>query len=176
MVTTWAIGGVNVFATFIAIAFIDRIGRRKLLLTGLLGMGLSLVSVGAAFQFIKAGGAGPASASPSLAGIVTLVALVTFITFFAFSMGPVTWTVINEIFPGQIRGRAVAVATAVNWGSAFLVSQGFLTLIGAIGESFSFWIFALFCGIGLIWVYVSVPETKGRSLEQIQQIWKTKGA
>ncbi len=170
-VTTWAIGGVNVLATFIAVAFIDRIGRRKLLLAGLLGMGLSLVVVGAAFEFIKAGGAGPASASPSIAGIVTLVALVTFITCFAFSMGPVTWTVINEIFPGHIRGRAVAVTTAVNWGAAFLVSQGFLSLIGAIGDSFAFWIFALFCGIGLIWVYFSVPETKGRSLEDIQKIW-----
>jgi SP family galactose:H+ symporter-like MFS transporter len=169
-VTTWAIGGVNLLATFIAIAFIDRIGRRPLLLTGLLGMGLSLVVVGVAFEFIKAG-AGSASASPSVAGIVTLVALVIYITCFAFSMGPVTWTVINEIFPGHIRGRAVAVATAVNWGSAFLVSQGFLTLVGAIGESFAFWIFALFCGIGLIWVYVSVPETKGRSLEDIQKIW-----
>jgi SP family galactose:H+ symporter-like MFS transporter len=169
-VTTWAIGGVNLLATFIAIAFIDRIGRRKLLLTGLLGMGLSLVVVGVAFEFIKAG-AGSASASPSVAGIVTLIALVTYITCFAFSMGPVTWTVINEIFPGHIRGRAVAVATAVNWGSAFLVSQGFLTLAGAVGESFAFWIFALFCGIGLIWVYVSVPETKGRSLEDIQKIW-----
>jgi SP family galactose:H+ symporter-like MFS transporter len=172
-VTTWAIGGVNVLATFIAIAFIDNIGRRKLLLAGLIGMGLSLVIVGAAFHYIKAGGAGPASATPSLSGVVTLVALITFITCFAFSAGPVTWTVINEIFPGHIRGRAVAVATATNWGSAFLVSQGFLTLIGAIGESLSFLLFALCCGIGFVWVYFAVPETKGRSLEDIQQLWKT---
>ena len=60
-------------------------------------------------------------------------------------MGPVTWTVINEVFPGHIRGRAVAVATAVNWGSAFLVSQSFLSLIGAMGNSLTFWLFALFC-------------------------------
>jgi len=167
-ITTWAIGGVNVLATFIAIAFIDRIGRRKLLLTGLLGMGSSLLVVGAAFEFIVAG---PASSSPSVAGLVTLVALVIFIICFAFSMGPVTWTVINEIFPGHIRGRAVAVTTAVNWGAAFLVSQVFLSVIDAIGSSFAFWVFALFCGIGLVWVYFSVPETKGRSLEDIQKIW-----
>jgi MFS family permease len=79
--------------------------------------------------------------------------------------------VINEIFPGHIRGRAVAVATAVNWGSAFLVSQSFLSLIAAIGISATFGLFALFCGVTWIWVYYRVPETKGQSLEQIQQIW-----
>jgi SP family galactose:H+ symporter-like MFS transporter len=106
---------------------------------------------------------------------VTLVALVVFIACFAFSMGPVVWTVINEIFPGHIRGRAVAVATAFNWASAFVVSQVFLSLIGAIGNSFTFWLFALFCGLGWAFVFYRVPETKGRSLEQIQQIWNAKG-
>jgi SP family galactose:H+ symporter-like MFS transporter len=173
-VTTWAVGGVNVAATFIAIAFIDRLGRRKLLLAGLLGMALSLAVVGAAFGFMtKATAALPAATSK--AGVVTLVALVVFIACFAFSMGPVVWTVINEIFPGHIRGRAVAVATAFNWASAFVVSQVFLSLIGAIGNSFTFWLFALFCGLGWAFVFYRVPETKGRSLEQIQQIWNAKG-
>jgi SP family galactose:H+ symporter-like MFS transporter len=171
MATTWAVGGVNVAATFIAIALIDRLGRRRLLLAGLLGMGLSLAVVGGAFAFMtKATSAHPATTT--LAGIVTLVALVVFIACFAFSMGPVVWTVINEIFPGHIRGRAVAVATAFNWASAFLVSQVFLSLIGAIGDSFTFWLFALFCGLGWVWIFYAVPETKGRSLEQIQQIWR----
>lgn len=174
-VTTWAVGGVNVAATFIAIAFIDRLGRRKLLLAGLLGMGLSLVVVGVAFEFMTAGsGSGSGSGSPSTAGIVTLLALVVFIGCFAFSMGPVVWTVINEIFPGHVRGRAVAVATAVNWASAFLVSQVFLSLIDVLGNSFTFWLFGLFCAVGWVWIYRSLPETKGRSLEQIQQLWKTK--
>jgi SP family galactose:H+ symporter-like MFS transporter len=175
-VATWAIGGVNVVATLIAIAYIDRLGRRKLLLTGLVGMAISLIVVGIAFQFIGRAAAGPtgsdAAAGPSSAGIVTLVALVGFIICFAFSMGPVVWTVINEIFPGHIRGRAVAVATAGNWGSAFLVSQFFLTVIGAIGNSFTFWLFALFCAFAWIWIYFRVPETKGQSLEQIQLLWK----
>ncbi len=87
-------------------------------------------------------------------------------------MGPVVWTVINEIFPGPIRGRAVAVATAVNWGATCLVSQTFLSLIGAIGNSLTFWLFALFCGISWVWIYYRVPETKGQTLEQIQQFWK----
>jgi SP family galactose:H+ symporter-like MFS transporter len=170
-VTTWAVGGVNVAATFIAIAFIDRLGRRKLLLAGLLGMALSLAVVGAAFEFMTSATAAPATAA-STAGIVTLAALVVFIACFAFSMGPVVWTVINEIFPGHIRGRAVAVATACNWASAFVVSQVFLSLIDAIGNSFTFWLFASFCVLGWIWIFYAVPETKGRSLEQIQQLWK----
>lgn len=167
--TTWAIGAVNVLATLIAIAFIDRLGRRPLLLAGLVGMGASLATVGAAFLSIDT--AAPA-AGPTTAGIVTLVALVIFITSFAFSLGPVVWTVINEIFPGRIRGRAVAVATAVNWGAAFVVSQFFLTLVGAIGESATFGLFAFFCAVGGAWVYRNVPETRGRSLEQIQALWK----
>ena len=174
-VTTWAIGGVNVLATLIAIAFIDRLGRRKLLLAGLIGMAASLIVVGSAFQFSEA--VAPAaqssvSSAPSVAGIVTLLGLVAFIVSFAFSLGPVVWTVINEIFPGRVRGRAVAVCTAVNWGSAFLVSQFFLSLVGAIGSSATFWLFAAFSVVGWVWVYVYVPETKGQSLEQIQQIWK----
>jgi SP family galactose:H+ symporter-like MFS transporter len=178
-VTTWAIGGVNVVATLIALAFIDRWGRRKLLLAGLIGMTASLIVVGGAFRFITlaapvaaSAASAVASAGPSVAGIVTLVGLVAFIVSFAFSLGPVVWTVINEIFPGRIRGRAVAICTAVNWGSAFLVSQFFLSLVDAIGSSLAFWLFALLSAVGWVWVYVYVPETKGQSLEQIQLIWK----
>jgi sugar porter (SP) family MFS transporter len=171
MVTTWAIGGVNVLATLIAIAFIDQVGRRKLLLAGLIGMGVSLVVAGLAFRFIAPEGQ---AAGPTIAGIVTVLALVVFITSFAFSLGPVTWTVINEVFPAPVRGRGVAVATAVNWGSAYLVSQFFLSLVQAIGSSMTFWLFALFCIIGWVWVYNAVPETKRQSLEQIQKIWSRK--
>jgi MFS transporter, SP family, galactose:H+ symporter len=174
MVTTWAIGGVNVLATLIAIAFIDHMGRRKLLLAGLIGMGVSLVVVGAAFRFIAAAPQVAASSGPTTAGIVTVAALVVFITSFAFSLGPVVWTVINEVFPARVRGRGVALATAVNWGSAFLVSQFFLSLVEMIGSSLTFWLFALFCAVGWVWVYRVVPETKQQSLEQIQQMWMQK--
>jgi sugar porter (SP) family MFS transporter len=170
--TTWAIGAVNVAATFIAIVFIDGWGRRRLLLAGLIGMGASLMVVGAAFQVIPDAPDPADSAGPTTAGIVTLVSLVVFIVSFAFSLGPVVWTVINEIFPGRIRGRGVAFATAVNWGAAFLVSQCFLSLVAAMGNAFTFWLFAVFCGIGWIWIYVMVPETKGQSLEQIEATWR----
>ncbi len=181
-VTLWAIGGVNVLATLIAIAFIDRIGRRKLLMVGLVGMGASLAVVGIAFGFIGAASgvdagaaaASAASAAPSTAGIVTVAALVVFIACFAFSLGPVTWTVINEVFPARIRSRGVALATAVNWGSAWLVSQFFLSLVTAIGSSLTFWLLTFFCGLGWVWIYRSVPETKGMSLENIENLWKAK--
>jgi SP family galactose:H+ symporter-like MFS transporter len=172
MVTTWAIGGVNVLATLIAIAFIDNIGRRKLLLAGLIGMGVSLAVVGVAFRFISP--EGEAAAGPTTAGIVTVAALVVFITSFAFSLGPVVWTVINEVFPARVRGRGVALATAINWGSAWLVSQFFLSLVQAIGSSLTFWLFALFCILGWVWVWRVVPETKRQSLEQIQNQWAQK--
>jgi sugar porter (SP) family MFS transporter len=166
--TTWAIGAVNVLSTFIAIAFIDRVGRRPLLIAGLIGMGLSLAAVGFAFQQSGATGAGGGASL----GVVTLAALIVFIVSFAFSLGPVTWTVINEIYPGDVRGRAVAVATAVNWGSAFLVSRYFLSIVTAIGQAYAFWLFAAFCAIGLVWVLVGVPETRGRSLEEIEASWR----
>jgi MFS family permease len=171
-VTAWAIGGVNVLSTLIAIAFIDQIGRRLLLLVGLVGMGASLITAGVAFQFIGAGPQAGASAGPSLAGLVTVGALVVFIISFAFSLGPVVWTVINEVFPARIRGRGVAFATAVNWGSAYLVSQFFLSLVHLIGRSLTFWLFAFFCVVGWIWIYRAVPETKRRTLEQIQDMWR----
>lgn len=171
--TTWAIGGVNVLATLIAVAYVDRFGRRPLLLAGLVGMASALITVGISFHFMdKADTSGAGSGGPTTAGIITLVALVVFIASFAFSLGPVVWTVINEIFPNRIRGRAVAVATAVNWGSAWLVSQFFLTLIDSIGNSATFYLFGAFSVIAYVWIWRRVPETKGRSLEEIQQIWE----
>ncbi len=168
--TTWAIGGVNVLATFIALAFIDRLGRRPLLMAGLVGMTVSLIAVGLAFLQLSTMGEG----AHATTGIVTLVSLIVFIVSFAFSLGPVTWTMINEIYPGAVRGRAVAAATAVNWGAAFLVSQFFLTAIKGLGPAYAFWLFAAFCLGGLVWVYLRVPETKGRSLEQIEALWRSR--
>jgi sugar porter (SP) family MFS transporter len=173
--TLWAIGGVNVLSTFVAIAFIDRIGRRKLLLAGLLGMGVSLIVVGTAFHFMATPISGAPASGPTLTGVITVVALVVFIASFAFSLGPVVWTVINEVFPAHIRGRGVALATAINWGSAYLVSQFFLSLVDGIGSAMTFWLLAVFCVIGWIWIYLRVPETKGLSLEMIQEMWAEKG-
>ena len=170
--TTWAIGGVNVLATFVAVIYVDRFGRRPLLLAGLVGMTAALTTVGISFHFMdNADTSGAGAGGPTTAGIITLVALVVFIASFAFSLGPVVWTVINEIFPNRVRGRAVAVATAVNWGAAWVVSQFFLTLIDSIGNSATFYLFAFFAAVAYAWIWKRVPETKGRSLEEIQDIW-----
>ena len=123
-------------------------------------------------------------------GVVTLGALIVFIVSFAFSLGPVTWTVINEIYPGDIRGRAVAVATAVNWGAAFLVSEFFLSIVKAIGQAYAFWLFAAFCALGLVWVICrrarnarplaggdrNVVGPGARRSEQIAQVVSTQAA
>ena len=105
--------------------------------------------------------------------VVLLYALVVFIASFAFSLGPVVWTVINEVFPTRVRGRAVSFATAVNWGAAFLVSQFFLTLIDDIGTSATFFVFAGVAVVSFLWIQRRVPETKGRSLEEIEHLWDT---
>lgn len=168
--TLWAVGVVNVLATFIAIAYVDRFGRRPLLFAGLVGMTVSLVAVGTAFVFLDED-ATNGGTTPSTVGIITLVSLVVFIASFAFSLGPIVWTVISEIFPNRVRGRAVAVATAANWGAAFLVSQFFLSLIDWIGTAATFYLFAFFSIVAYVWIRRYVPETKGRSLEDIQDLW-----
>lgn len=172
--TLWAIGAVNVLATFIAIAFVDRFGRRPLLQAGLVGMIVSLTAVGLAFLAFDE--TPTAAGGPSTVGIITLICLVVYIASFAFSLGPIVWTVISEIYPNRVRGRAIAVATAVNWGAAFLVSEFFLSLIDGIGTSATFWLFAAAGVVALIWITLRVPETKGRSLEEIQELWGSEAA
>jgi predicted MFS family arabinose efflux permease len=100
------------------------------------------------------------------------VALVVFIASFAFSLGPITWTMISEIYPNRVRGKAVSLATAVNWGAAFLVTQFFLSIVDAIGEATTFFLFSALCIAAFVWAYFRVPETRGRSLEEIRQLWE----
>jgi MFS transporter, SP family, galactose:H+ symporter len=171
--TLYAVGAVNVLATLVAVAWVDRFGRRPLLLTGLVGMCVSLAAVGLSFAALSNTPAG--ATSTTVGGIVTVFALVAFIASFAFSMGPVVWTLISEIYPNRVRGRAMAVATAVNWLSAFLVAQFFLSLVDAIGESTTFFLFSALCVVSFVFVYRLVPETKGRSLEEIQERWVVGG-
>jgi sugar porter (SP) family MFS transporter len=170
LATLWAIGAVNVVATFVAVAWVDRFGRRPLLLVGSVGMGVSLVVVGAMFELLgRSSGSGHGDTSTT--GLVTLIALIVFIASFAFSLGPVVWTIINEIYPSHIRGRAVAVATAANWFAAWLVSQFFLSLVDLITEAGTFWLFAGFCVVTYVFVSRFVPETKGKSLEEVEKLW-----
>jgi sugar porter (SP) family MFS transporter len=176
--TTWAIGAVNVLFTFIAVLFVDRLGRRPLLLAGLVGMGLSLVTIAVSFRSLAHVTINSSSSGnhPSDAGVIMLVAMVIFIGSFAFSLGPVVWTVINEIFPSAVRGRGVAIATAANWGAAWLVTQFFLTLTNLLGEAGTFALFAVVCVIAFLFVWSQLPETKGKTLAEIQQMWVDRAA
>jgi len=172
--TLYAVGATNVLATFVAVAWVDRFGRRPLLFTGLVGMTVSLAAVGASFAAM-ANHPPDGTTSTSVGGLITVLALVVFIASFAFSMGPIVWTLISEIYPNRVRGRAIAVATAVNWLAAFLVAQFFLSVVDAIGESTTFFLFSFFCVVTYVFVWKYVPETKGRSLEEIQERWVIKG-
>ena len=171
--TLYAVGLVNVLATLIAIAWIDRLGRRPLLFAGLTGMAVSLAMVGVSFVAFSNTPDGPSTVT--VGGVLTLVALVIFIASFAFSLGPITWTMISEIYPNRVRGKAVSLATAVNWGAAFLVTQFFLSIVNAIGEATTVFLFSSLCIVAFVWAYVRVPETRGRSLEEIQELWAPDG-
>jgi len=159
ILATVGIGVVNVAMTVVAIALIDRTGRRPLLLVGLGGMSLTLLALGGAFYL------------PGLSGIVGWIALgslMLYVAFFAIGLGPVFWLLISEIYPLQVRGSAMGVVTVVNWAANLLVAQTFLGLIDIFGQSGTFWLYAALSVGALAFTYALVPETKGRSLEAIE--------
>jgi MFS transporter, SP family, galactose:H+ symporter len=172
LATLWAIGGVNVVATLIAVLWVDRFGRKPLLLIGSTGMFLGLIVVaGAFFELHKVTTSEQSAHGPTEAGLLALVGLVVFIASFAMSLGPIVWTVINEVFPLRVRGRGVAVATAINWLAAWVVAQTFLSLVDAITTEGTFLVFAGFCVVTFIYVRWFVPETKGKTLEEVEVLW-----
>lgn len=158
---TVSVGIVNVLATFIAIWLIDKIGRKPLMYAGLIGMVLALTALGIAF--ITEG------ASSTSESTITVISVWIYIACFAFSFGPIPWLMMTEIFPLSIRGRAVSIASMTSWGCNLIVSFTFLTLLQAIGPSYTFWLYAFVGVIGFIFVWKLVPETKGRTLEEIEE-------
>jgi sugar porter (SP) family MFS transporter len=149
----------NVLATIIALVLVDRVGRKPLLYVGITGMTVSLFLLAYSFHNPAAFGAGP--------GVIATICLMVYITCFAFSMGPIAWILVSEVFPLQLRGRGVAAATIGSGASNFIVSLTFLSLIKAAGNTFTFIIYGVFCIITLLFVRFIVPETKGRELESI---------
>jgi sugar porter (SP) family MFS transporter len=153
------IGCTNVFFTIVAILLLDKLGRRFFLIGGTATLTVALVGLGIFFE-----SAGVRHAVPWLA----LACLLTYIMGFAVGLGPVFWLMISEIFPLQMRGPAMAVCTMFNWGLNFAISYTFLTLTGAITKQGTFWLYAFFGVCALVFFLTLVPETKDRSLEQIQ--------
>lgn len=153
------VGLVNFIFTIIAIAYVDKFGRKPLLLLGLIGMTASLSFAGYIMRLDNA------------RSYLVMIPILSFIAFFAFSMGPIPWIYISEIFPNKIRGRAVSLATMALWISNFIVVQSFPWLIEKIGGR-SFYLFSLVCFITFFFVLAMMTETKGKTLEEIAQIWE----
>ncbi|MCP5505295.1 MAG: sugar porter family MFS transporter [Chlamydiales bacterium] len=162
MATLW-VGVVNVLMTFVAIYFLDIVGRKPLLLFGLGGMSLSLLVLGIGFH---------QTVSTAFVGIIALICLFFYIASFAYSLGPVGWLLNSEIYPLHIRGRAMGVATCANWVSNFIITATFLNLINLLGKAGTFWLYGLIGILGLLFIWRRVPETKGKSLEEIEEYWK----
>ena len=166
LLTQAILGAVNLLFTVLAIWSVDRLGRKPLLLIGALGMGLFLVSMGLTIYW---------SLDPRLA----LVFILGYIACFALSVGPVVWVVLSEIFPTSIRGRAMAIATVCLWVANYFVTQTFTMmndsewLVRTFRNAFPFWIYAFFCVLMLGFVWRFVPETKGKTLEEIERSWLT---
>ncbi len=158
ILATAGVGAVNVAMTLVAMRLIDRVGRRVLLLSGLVGMAAMLVVLAAAFWLGSDG---------SLAW-VTVAALAAYVGCFAIGLGPVFWLLIAEIFPLALRGRAMSAATVSNWGFNLLVTVTFLDLIALMGQVGTFLLYAVLTALAFVFVWRLVPETKGRSLEAIE--------
>jgi sugar porter (SP) family MFS transporter len=156
---TFLVAITNVLATVIALVLVDRAGRKPLLFAGLGGMTLALLMLAVCFH-------NQAALGHSL-GLIATSCLMFFITCYAFSLGPIAWILVSEVFPLRLRGRGVAAATLSFGTSNFIVSLTFLSLLKAAGTSLTFVIYSAFCILTLIFVRFVIPETKGRELESI---------
>lgn len=153
------VGVTNVVFTIIAVLILDRVGRRKLLLIGTVGLTVAIIFLGVFF------------ASPWLqqhASYLALVALIVYIASFAIGLGPVFWLMISEIYPTGIRSKAMSVSTVLNWAANFLVAGTFLSLIALVSRQGAFFIFGFLGILAIAFFAWKVPETKDKSLEQLQ--------
>jgi len=159
LIQTILVGLINFLFTILAIWLIDKVGRKALLLIGSASMAVCLAVIGFAFQ----------SGEPS--GMLILVFILLYVASFAVSFGPVVWVLISEIFPNHVRGKVTAISSMALWAADYVVSQSFPPLLGSIGPSSTFWIFGAMSLIALIFTWRLVPETKGRSLEEMESMW-----
>lgn len=164
LLQTVLIGSVNLGFTIIAIWTVDRLGRKPLMLVGFTGMGISLLAMGLAAHYGKT-------------EVWVLTFILGYIACFALSVGPVTWVILSEIFPTRIRGRAMAIATVCLWIANFVVTQTFTMmdedkwLVAQFNHGFPFWLYAGFCVVAIAFTAAYVPETKGKTLEEIERGW-----
>lgn len=158
LMQTVAVGGVNLIFTFVAIRYIDKFGRKPLLIAGCTGMAISLFVLAVAFYLQEFG------------GFLILAFILIYIASFAASLGPVTWVFIAEIYPNRLRSEAMSVAVVFLWAAVFLVSLTFPYMLNALGGGTAFLVFGLMCVVYLVFLIAKVPETKGKSLEELEKI------
>jgi SP family sugar:H+ symporter-like MFS transporter len=156
---------VNVLVTLVAIALVDKIGRKPLLVVGSTGMAITLAAM--AWCFSQAAGSGAELSLPGSVGMVALVAANAYVVFFGVSWGPVVWVLLGEMFPNNIRATALAVAAAAQWLANFAITSSFPAL-AEFGLTFAYGLYAAFALLSLLFVLAGVRETKGVELEDMQ--------
>ena len=167
LLQTIIVGAINLSFTVVAILSVDKFGRKPLQITGALGMAFFMFALGLAF-FLQRMGMG------------ALIFMLGYVACFAMSWGPVTWVLLSEIFPNQIRGRAMAVAVAAQWISNYLVSWTFPMmdkssfLIEKFNHGFAYWIYGIMGLLAAWFMWKMVPETKNKTLEEMENLWKKK--
>lgn len=149
-------GTINCVFTLAALGFVDKFGRRVFMLLGCAGIGVSHVLIGLSYYF-------------GLKGLPVLICTLFTLACFAMTLGPVTWVLISEIFPNRVRGAAVSVAVSALWIACFVLTYTFPLLNEALGAARTFWLYAGICFAGFVFVLLQVPETMGKTLEQIEQ-------
>jgi SP family xylose:H+ symportor-like MFS transporter len=168
LLQTIIVGAVNLLFTVLAIQTVDKFGRKPLMMIGALGMAIAMFALGSAFFFDKA-------------GMFALICMLVYVAGFAMSWGPVTWVLLSEIFPNKIRGKAMAVAVAAQWIANYLVSWTFpmmdknTLLIEKFNHGFAYWLYGAMGILAMLLVWKFVPETKGKSLEEMEKLWQPKG-
>ncbi|MDD5183935.1 MAG: sugar porter family MFS transporter [Paludibacter sp.] len=150
-------GSVNLIFTLVAMFTVDKWGRKKLMLFGSVGLALTYILLGSAFYF-------------QLKGIAVLSLVVIAIGIYAMSLAPIVWVILSEIFPNRIRGAAMAMATFALWIACFILTYTFPLLNKSLGAAGTFWVYAGICVLGFVFVLRKLPETKGKSLEEIERM------
>ena len=148
-------GIVNLMFTFLAIYTVDRLGRRKLMLSGAGGLAVIYLFIGLSYYF-------------QFSGVHVLVLVVTAIACYSCTLAPVTWVIISEIFPNRIRGAAMSIAVTMLWIACFVLTYTFPVLNKKLGAAVTFWIYMVICVLGFCFIKRCLPETKGKTLEEIE--------
>jgi sugar porter (SP) family MFS transporter len=159
LLQTSLLGLINFVFTFVAIFFIDKVGRRLLYLIGSMGMAVTLILLALSFYF-------------KVDGLLTLICIMLFLVFFSSCIGPVFWTLVSEIYPNRIRGKALAFASFTQWIFNFLIVLLFPHFLALLGGATTFLFLAAMSFIQWLFTWLYVPETKGKSLEEIEMLWR----